>query len=343
MAVADDPAEIGLLLYPGVQLAAVYGLSDVFEVANRIVGENRRAAPAGLRVSHWQIDTATATIGKVLDTHPQLRSRPAVIVVPPRLVGPVERETAACLARWLVERHRAGSILCSICAGIFLLAETGLLAGRSVATHWSHRGTLAQLFPEIRLDADGIVVDDGDIITAGGPMAWTDVGLKLVDRLLGHASMSETARFLSHDPAGSEHHPEGGFSPSFRHGDEAIRRVQHWIQARKARDVTLSAMATCAGLGQRTFLRRFRKATGFRPTEYCQHVRVARARDLLGSTGRTVAQVALAVGYEDPAAFRKVFERVAGLSPREYRSRLSAPARVRASATTADMGTPAGC
>ncbi|MET1029103.1 MAG: helix-turn-helix domain-containing protein [Dongiaceae bacterium] len=80
-------------------------------------------------------------------------------------------------------------------------------------------------------------------------------------------------------------------------------------------------MAARAGLEERTFLRRFRKATGLKPTEYFQHLRVGKAREMLEFTSRTVDQIAWDVGYEDPGAFRKVFQKVIGLSPGDYRRR----------------------
>ncbi|MNE91983.1 HTH-type transcriptional activator RhaS [compost metagenome] len=80
-------------------------------------------------------------------------------------------------------------------------------------------------------------------------------------------------------------------------------------------------MADQAGLGERTFLRRFQQATGLRPTEYCQQLRAAKARELLELTNRSVDQIAWEVGYQDPAAFRKVFNKMVGLSPTDYRRR----------------------
>jgi transcriptional regulator GlxA family with amidase domain len=106
-----------------------------------------------------------------------------------------------------------------------------------------------------------------------------------------------------------------------RHGDEAILKVQHWLQAQAALHVTMPAMAARAGLEERSFLRRFHKATGLKPIEYCQHLRVGKAREMLELTSRTVDQVAWAVGYEDPGAFRKVFQKVTGLSSGDYRRR----------------------
>jgi len=333
----SDPAEIALLLYPGVQLAAVYGLSDLFGVAGRLaqarLGGRGDGEGPSLRVSHWQAKSESADAGVtcVADTHPRLPSRPMVVVVPPSLGERPAPAVVAGLSRWLLDRHVAGATLCSVCIGAFLLAETGLLKGRSATTHWSRAEELAQRFPDIHVDADKLIIDDGDVITAGGLMAWIDLGLKLVDRLLGSTVMLETARFLLVDPAGREQRYYSSFSPKLHHGDEAVLKVQHWLQAQgtrpgsqlSMRQVTLPAMAAHAGLEERTFLRRFRKATGLKPTEYCQHLRVGKAREMLEFTSRTIDQIAWDVGYEDAGAFRKVFLKVVGLSPGDYRRRFS--------------------
>jgi transcriptional regulator GlxA family with amidase domain len=221
------------------------------------------------------------------------------------------------------EHHEAGTTLCSICAGAFLLAETGLLAGRQATTHWIYANDLAKRFPGIRVDADQLVIDDGDIMTAGGVMAWTDLGLKIVDRLLGSTVMLETARFLLVDPPGREQRYYSNFSPILHHGDKSILNVQHWLQKKGAKDADLSSMSEKAGLEPRTFLRRFHKATGLKPTEYCQYLKVGKAREMLEFTNENIESISWEVGYEDTGAFRKVFQKIMGLSPGEYRTRFS--------------------
>jgi transcriptional regulator GlxA family with amidase domain len=320
--------EIGLLLYPGVRTAAVYGMVDLFEVASDIARRQTGSAEAGIRVSQWKIVDGGA-IDCVADTHRSAAHGPVAIVALPGLGALPSHETSIPFVQWLRQRHAEGATLCSVCAGAFVLAETGLLSGRPVTTHWSFAQALSQRFPDIEVDTDKMIIDDGDIITAGGIMAWTDLGLKLVDRLLGPAVMLETARFLLVDPPGREQRYYGNFSPNMRHGDEAVLKVQRWLQALEGEEgdlqpVSLSSMAERAGLEERTFLRRFHKATGFKPTEYFQHIRVSKARGLLELTNRNVDQVAWSVGYEDPAAFRKVFLKLMGLSPRDYRRRFAA-------------------
>jgi len=321
MATDGAQTEIAILAYPNSQLAAIHGLTDIFIEASRISCELCSIAAHTLRVTHWRIALDGKTMECSLDTGAEHPTRPAVVIAPPTLKGPPEPEAERPLARWLRERHAEGATLCSICGGAFLLAETGLLRDRRATTHWSYAEELARRFPEIRIDADRLIIDDGDIVTAGGIMAWTDVSLRLIDRFLGPSVMLATARYFLIDTAGREQRFYSSFSPRLTHGDEVVLRVQHWLQKKGVRDVTLAAMAAYAGLEERTFLRRFRKATEFNPTEYCQRLRIGKAREMLELTGRTIDQVAWDVGYKDAGSFRKVFQKVMGLKPGDYRKR----------------------
>lgn len=314
-------AEIGLLLYPDVQLAAVYGLTDLFRIAGEMSRERGGPEAPVIRVSHWRQAADGAGVDCVFDSHPGPLHDPSHLIAPPSLIMPARMQPMNGLANWLAERHGEGATLCSVCAGAFLLGEAGLLEGREATTHWAFAKELAARFPAAKVDTDRMVIDDGDIITAGGILAWTDLGLTLVERLLGPSVMLETARFLLIDPPGRTQQPYGHFVPRLDHGDAAILKVQHWLQASGARDHDVPALAKRAGLEERTFLRRFRKATGLRPTEYAQQIRIAKAREALELSRRPVAQIAWDVGYEDASAFRKLFQRITGLAPADYRRR----------------------
>jgi transcriptional regulator GlxA family with amidase domain len=205
--------------------------------------------------------------------------------------------------------------------GSILLAESGLLDGRSATTHWSSAKAFAERYPAIKLKADTPIVDDGDLITTAGLMAWSELGLRLVDRLLGPSIATGTARFLVVEHSDSASECGSNFSPILSHGDASILKVQHWLQSTGATDVSLTTMAERAGLEERTFLRRFRAATGLKPTEYCQHLRVGKAREMLEFTNGTIDHIAWTVGYQDPSAFRATFRKITGLAPSDYRAR----------------------
>ena len=313
--------EIGLLLYPGVQLAAVYGLGDLFTVANRVAAELGAVELPQIRVSHWQVDEA-GLLQWVEDSGSEAATALRVMIIPPSLEAAPHAELLARHRASLSQLHGRGTVLASVCIGVFFIAASGLLDGRPACTHWNYVQALAQRFPKVRVEAQQPLLDDGDIVTSAGLMAWTDLGLRLLERFLGTTVAQETARYLAVDPVAAPL-PGAVFNPRLDHGDEAVLKVQHWLQGNGGQDADLATMAACAGLEARTFLRRFRAATGLRPTEYCQQVRVGRACRLLEFTRRNVEQIAWGVGYQDPGAFRKVFQRVTGLTPSEYRRRFA--------------------
>lgn len=322
-------AEVGLLVYPECQLAAVHGLTDLFVLAGEWaarMAEHER--PPTIRVSHWKVSGPTGPVEKVWDSHSDLPgSSLKQVIAPPSLVLPERLPPMPAAAKWLFERHREGTTLCSVCAGAFVLAETGLLDGRPATTHWAFAKHLATRFPAVQLADDAMIVDDGDLVTAGGMLAWTDLGLLLVERHLGPSVMRATARFLLVEPPRQDQRPFRMFVPRFDHGDKEILRAQHHVHAHVSERHGVAGLAVHVGLGERTFLRRFAKATGLRPTEYLQQVRIAKAREALELTQQTVDNIAWSVGYEDPSAFRKVFRRLTSLSPQDYRERFGKSAR----------------
>lgn len=159
-------------------------------------------------------------------------------------------------------------------------------------------------------------------------MAWLDLGLKLVDRYLGPVVMMRTAQFFLIDPAGRQQRFYANFSPSLHHGDAAVLRVQVWLQTLASESMTIDKMATKARLGQRTFLRRFQKATGLTPTEYVQHLKVQKARELLEFTTLSMKEISWKVGYGDAGSFRKTFQKIVGLPPGDYRRRFGTGDRI---------------
>lgn len=315
-------AQIGILLYPGAQASAVLGLTDLFHLACRSAPHEDAAGQ--LRVRHLRADDGAAS-RTVFDSDPQAEtSRYDVLILPPSLEPPISPEAAAPLARWLRAQHADGTVLASVCGGAFLLGETGLLVGRAVTTHWTYVQALQDRFPDAQVDTDRLMIDGGDIISAGGLMSWTDLGLKLVDRFLGPVAMAATARMMLVDPPGREQRYYSGFVPRLSHGDAAILKAQNVLQASEGKEARLAVLAAEAGLEPRTFLRRFQKATGLTATDYAQRLRVAKAQELLQFGQQPIERIAWEVGYSDPGAFRKVFLRIVGLTPGEYRQRFHA-------------------
>ena len=308
---------IGVLAYPGAQAAAVHGLVDLLGAASRI--------HAARRADGTVLETLVLRADGPEDVPPVPAPPLAALVLPPSLEDVAGLARLRRLAAWLVTRHEEGTVLCSVCAGAFLLAEAGLLSRRPATTHWALAPAFATRFPDVRLQTQKILVDDGDVVTAGGVMAWVDLALLLVSRTLGPTTTLAVARAFVVDPGGREQRFYQTFAPVLTHGDEAVLSVQHAMQAGLGRPLSLGAMARVAGTSERTFLRRFRRATGRSPTEYLHLLRVERARGLLETSALGFEEIARRLGYEDPGAFRRIFFRVLGLTPGEYRRRFTPP------------------
>jgi len=293
-----------LLEYPGAQQAAILGLRDLFDTCNRL-------DPAGDR---FCVTITTQPIsGDLLVVGPSL----GVDGLPPP-----DQNRAEALRRV----HKRGTVIASACVGAFVLAEAGLLDGRPATTHWGLCDQFAARFPDVRLLPERLLVDDGDILTAGGVMAWTDLGLRLVERFRGPARMRALARHLLLDPAPREQSYYMRFSPRLNHGDAPVLSVQHWLYRSYSEPVDVVAMARHAGLGGRTFLRRFRSATGQTPLIYLQNLRIARAQEALDSSQSPISQIAWNVGYRDVPAFSRLFQQRVGLTPGQYRRRFGGQA-----------------
>lgn len=320
MAETTRYAEIGLLLYPGCAMASVHGLTDAFEVANQYAAQH--GGPVRIRSTHWRL--GENGFARSFDSQPGDPGQPDYVVIPGRLTGPPTAEEVEAIVPWLRERHAQGATLGSTCGGAFVLGHAGLLDGRRATTHWLYAEAFKAMFPNVAMTPSDIVVEDGDVITAGGMLAWTDLGLRLIHRVLGPTVMADAAKFLLVDPAGREQRHYSTFAPRLSHGDTAVLKVQHWLQAHSSEEINVGTLAERAGLEPRTFLRRFQKATGLKPTEYVQTLRIGQAREKLEFSRDSVERIAWNVGYKDPSAFRRVFQKVTGLSASAYRERFAA-------------------
>ena len=237
------------------------------------------------------------------------------INTPPR--GRFAVETA-----WLRRMHERGALLASVCTGSLLLAESGLLDGRSCAGHWAYRDLFLSAYPRIRF-VPGAILDLSSehegLITAGGVTAWQDLALHLIARFCGpeHASRTAKVYLLAGHEDGQL--PFSAMTRRVRTGDAVMLDCLAWIAENYAAPNPVAAMTERTGLTKRTFARRFRAATGHRPIDYVQALRVESARMLLETGAGAIDDVGFSVGYEDPTFFRRLFKRTTGMTPAAYR------------------------
>jgi AraC family transcriptional regulator, transcriptional activator FtrA len=223
--------------------------------------------------------------------------------------------------------HAAGARLVTICSGVFVLAAAGILTNETVTTHWRYADKLQAQYPRLKVDPNVLYVDAGQILTSAGSAAGLDLCLHLVRRDFGPRIANQVARRLVMAP-----HRNGGQAqfierPLQPRAGNRLADVITKLGERVHEPFTIASMARAAAMSPRTFMRRFRDATGRSPAEWLIDARLERARELLESTELTIDEIAQRCGFGASATLRHHFRRKLSLSPLAYRARFSHPAR----------------
>ena len=319
MRMSKTSVKIGIITYPGCMASAVQGLKEVFLLANGIC--KRSGVQRHFSVELHSVEMIRQSLRTVGQKHaPDLLQ---IIIVPPNIEGDYYLNPDQPLIDWLLKHHANGCIVCSACAGAFILAATGLLDQRETTTHWILATEFSNQYPEVLLDTNKILINDGDIITAGGLMSWVDLGLELVAQFANANVMRQLGKLLVVDTGLREQRYYKSFTPKLDHGDHEILRAQHYLQSNYDKPITVATLSGLCFLSERTFLRHFVKATGFKPIQYLQKLRIQKGCELLETTNSPVDTISLKVGYEDTSAFRKTFVKIVGLTPRDFKSRFA--------------------
>lgn len=317
--------KVTVMAYDNCLLSGIASQLDLFTIAN---WENRRQQQEPF--CRYEIVTAGGSPVTSFNRMPVLPKRALadcqdadLILVPGMMGRPDQLLEQQVLLDWLRQQARRGAVIASACAGAFLLAEAGLLDGRTATTHWQLAERFRQRYPKIDLQIDRLLIDGGNYLCAGGTGAHQDLALYLIEKF-GSAKLSNAcARMMLIDNSRREQAPFVNFRGRKNHGDAPILKVQQWLDNNYQGRVVVKELAHSSGLHERTFLRRFRKATGETPLEYVQRMRIEQAKQLLAGSEQLLEQITRTVGYEDVSSFRRLFKQIVGVSPTVYRQRFS--------------------
>ncbi len=235
-------------------------------------------------------------------------------------VSDVKGECSPELVAALRRAHDRGARIVSICSGAFALAAAGLLDHRPAATHWQYADLLRRRFPLVRVDADVLYIDDGDVLTSAGSAAGLDLCLHLVRRDHGPAVANMVARRLVVAP-----HRSGGQAQFIEApvpadlDDDRVARSMTWALGDLAQEITVASLARRAHMSTRTYLRHFARCTGTSPTRWLIAQRVQASLPLLEKSSAPVEEIARRVGFASPVTYRSHFTRAMHTSPSAYR------------------------
>src|SRR3984957_14490127 len=312
-----------IVLFEGVQSLDVTGPLEVFNTANRWCAE-RGPAAVGYALTTASLGggavRTTSGLGLLPDADlAAIPDAPVLMVVPG---GEGARRRDPDLVGWLRRHAPKAERLASVCTGTFLLAEAGLLTGRTVTTHWQRCDDLAAQYPDLTVDPDPIFIKDGTLATSAGVTAGIALALALVEDALGRDAALAVARqlvvFLRRPGSQSQFSAQLAAQVADR---QPLREVQQWIAEHPAADLSVETLAERASLSPRQFARAFAAETGLPPGRYVDLARLEAARRHLEDARGGVEQAARACGYGTPPAVRRAFVRALGVSPAEYRRR----------------------
>ena len=328
------PLRAAVLAPPDFTASTVFGVYDLLAAAGRdwdlvvngILGESRIQPSIVARTS----DRLQASNGTWLepDDSFEVYGQPDIVCIPDLFIAP-EKSLAGKYdpeIERILEWYDAGAVIGTACAGSLLLAEAGLLDGLDAASHWGYCDIMAERYPKIRVQPNRALVVTGNeqrIVMAGGGSSWHDMALYLIARLLGIEEAMRVARVYLIDWHHVGQQPFASLSRTRQVDDAVIAQSQEWIAENYDHNSPVAAMTKMSGLGERSYKRRFAKATGLTPIEYVQTLRLEEAKQILESTSEPIDQVAAEVGYEDASYFGRLFKRSVGLTPAQYRKRFS--------------------
>ncbi len=333
------PIHVSLVVFPECDPSIVYGVFDTLWAAGRFMDIGQGVPP---NAPLFEPRIVTAKPGPLqLVTGVSILPQDSVadiahtdvVFVPNVMVG-TRRDLQALdrsLLDWITRMHKGGAQLFAACGGSLVLAEAGLLDGHEATTHWSYAPLFRQHYPNVKLHADRILVQSGrghSIVCSGGASAWQDLALMLISRHGGVEEAIRMSKLFLYQWHRDGQLPFASMIQNVNHGDAAVLRCQTWLAQNYERADVVTRMVKQSGLPKRTFDRRFRAATGYSPLAYVQTLRIEEAKQVLERGSVPVDAVGREVGYADAASFRRLFRRLAGMSPGDYRRKFQVPAFV---------------
>jgi transcriptional regulator GlxA family with amidase domain len=317
---AAAPRTVAIALFEDMQSLDAVGPGQVFASANTLRGsEAYRVKFVAVRPGAVRTSAGFALSADALNAAPP--DSIDTLIVPggddAGIRGAIANER---LVAWLGRAARHSRRACSVCTGAFLLAATGALKGRRVATHWHSTELLQRTFPDLDVDAQAIYVNDGKFWTSAGVTAGIDMSLALVEQDLGRDLAVDVARHLvvyMHRPGHQAQFSSTLAAQSTK--DDRLADLATWTERNLTKPLNVDALAARVHMSPRSFHRHMRAQLGVSPAKFVESVRLDAARGLLEEPSLDLAQIASRAGFSGPDHLIRAFERRFGVTPGAYR------------------------
>lgn len=305
--------KIGILIFENVLKSAAYGIEELFLMNNKYCKSKNEKDIETTFISLEDSKYFDISLLNFEDFYD-------VIIIPP-LLNDYECNANQTIIDWLIFQHSKGTILATACIGSFVLAKTNLLNGKKATTHWAYEDKFIKEFPSVLVDTDKILIDEKDIITAGGVNAYIDLCLYIIEKAHSNRTATQLANLMVIDKGRDSQKSYKSFSTIYLYDDEEIKTSIEWMKENLQEQISVLTLAKMIHTTEKTYTRRFNKAINKSPIQYLKTLRIEKAKELLISTNKSFSDITFEVGYFDENSFRKYFKKETSLNPKEYRKR----------------------
>lgn len=316
--------EIALLIHEDINLSTISGVLDMVRHTNRFLVESGKSEAFSVMLVGEKINNnllyfpAQFTGFKTIDEITKID-----LVIAPAFYGPpdlVMRKNRG-LIDFIKRMYDEGAEVASLCFGSYFLAEAGVLDGKPCTTHWVAVDDMKRRYPKVNILPDMVTTDKDGTYTSGGAFSSMNLVLYLIEKYCGRDVGIWASKMFSLDIDRTSQAHFQVFEGQHQHEDPEIRRSQLFIENNYHLPISVEEIAGQTNMSKRNFIRRFKSATQNTPMEYLQKVKIESVKKGLEKTNFNVSELMYKVGYNDLKTFRKIFKRITGLTPQDYRNK----------------------
>lgn len=314
--------KIALIVPYDYKLLSIAAILEVFETANKLEKGSQKPFEIMVFQSAEQINQ-THLFGYEVNSIEDTGKNPDLILIPAFTTDDMSEMISKNrkFIPWLQKQHNSGAELASFCTGAFLFAASGLLNEKLATTHVDACSAFTKAFPMVKLKSEETLTADGSLYTSGGSTSTFHLLILLVQKYCGNEIAVQIAKIFSIDLNRYKQSYFSTFRPNHLHNDSLVAMLQQKIESQYHSIEKLEEITKDIPTSARNMTRRFKQVTGIPPIEYLQNIRVESSKKYLEQTQLSISEIIEKTGYNDPKAFRKVFYKMVGMKPIEYREK----------------------
>lgn len=226
----------------------------------------------------------------------------------------------AALLNAINNAHARGARIVGLCLGAFVLAEAGILEGKTASTHWVWADEFAKKYPNVNFDNDVLYINVDNVFTSAGSAAAIDCCLHILRLDHGADIANRVARRMVVAPHRSGGQVQYIEKPLPRNIDSnRLEPAISWAINNVTQPLNIDLLANKASMSRRNFSRLFKKTMGLTFTQWLLEQRLTIAQQQLETTSHTIDRVATDSGFSSSVSFRQHFLATFSISPTAYR------------------------